>query len=80
LLEFGSDKVLLRKVMYNLMVYIDDNFGSLEDPRTKDKGFLSYCDWFDPTFIRPLLEQRIDAIKRENNQTRCDATKPPMSF
>lgn len=51
--------------MYDLMVFIDKNCDSLDDPRARNKVFLSYSDEFDPSFAKPLLQ---DYIRRLSNQ------------
>lgn len=40
---FG-EKAMVKKALYDLMVFIDKNYESINDPRAKNKMFLSYCD------------------------------------
>lgn len=53
--------------MYDLMVYIDKNSDSLNDPRARDRVFLSYCDEFDPRLAKPLLQ---DYIRKLSDQSK----------
>ena len=36
--------MIMKRYLYDLMVFIDRNSDSIEDPRAKFKLFLSYCD------------------------------------
>lgn len=44
--NFG-EKLMVRKTLYDLMVFIDNNYESINDPRAQNRIFLSYCDEFD---------------------------------
>jgi hypothetical protein len=39
-----EEKVMVKKTLYDLMVYVDKNYESINDPRAKNKIFFSYCD------------------------------------
>lgn len=65
LYESNTDKYLLKTAIYRLMVFIDSNYEIIQDPRAKDRLFLSYCDQFDPTFIKPLIHKLIDRWREE---------------
>jgi hypothetical protein len=42
-----------------MMIFIDENYPAVSDPRVKDEVLLSYCDLFSPKFIGPLLTEYI---------------------
>ena len=63
--------------MYNLMVFIDRNYALLNDARTKDKIFLSYCDEFDQDCVGPLLHDHIARMnmEKEHNKSQQETSE-----
>jgi hypothetical protein len=45
----------LKNSLYNIKVFIDKNYGLLNDSRIEDRIFLSYCDEFGPRGVGYLL-------------------------
>ena len=58
------NKKELKETLYELMVFIDKNSDLIDDPRSKEKIFLSYCDEFEPRLAGPLLADCI-SLKQE---------------
>lgn len=70
-----EEQAMVKVTMYDLMVYIDKNADSLNDPRTRDIVFLSYCDQSDPRFVKPLLQGYIKKMSDESRDAQEETTK-----
>ena len=69
--SFG-EKVMVRKTLYDLMVFVDKNYESINDPRAKNRIFLSYCDEFDQQFSMRLIHEHIGRLTQEKSQKSDD--------
>ncbi len=54
-----SEKEILKNILYDLVIFIDKNCDTMNDPRANGRLFLSYCDDFDPKHVGTILNDYI---------------------
>ena len=61
----SEEMVFIRRSLQNLMMYVEVNYEIINDVRTRDRIFFSYCDEFDCYLIKPLIQGYIGRLNEQ---------------